>query len=82
MLHDPMHTFFKLPRPVHRPLQSTSGFLPKLYVPLFSSGDCIEHPFIDTEFPLDPSVVSLLIRTPKVRGNVIVQEPSYLTLYM
>ncbi|KIJ61950.1 hypothetical protein HYDPIDRAFT_95335 [Hydnomerulius pinastri MD-312] len=30
-LHDPMHSFFKLPRPVHRPLESTSAFLPKLY---------------------------------------------------
>ncbi|KAH7881774.1 hypothetical protein F5I97DRAFT_1945578 [Phlebopus sp. FC_14] len=31
MLHDSMHSFFKLPRPVHRPLESTAAFLPKLY---------------------------------------------------
>ncbi|KAG6335268.1 hypothetical protein ID866_3824 [Astraeus odoratus] len=31
LLHDPMHSFFKLPRPVQRPLESSSGFLPKLY---------------------------------------------------
>ncbi|EIW79145.1 hypothetical protein CONPUDRAFT_145278 [Coniophora puteana RWD-64-598 SS2] len=30
-LHDPMHAFFKLPRPVARALQSATGFLPKLY---------------------------------------------------
>ncbi|EGN92266.1 hypothetical protein SERLA73DRAFT_191383 [Serpula lacrymans var. lacrymans S7.3] len=30
-LHDPMHIFFKLPRPVQRPLESTFPFLPKLY---------------------------------------------------
>lgn len=31
LLHDPMHSFFKLPRPVRRPLESSGGFLPKLY---------------------------------------------------
>ncbi|KAI6126476.1 hypothetical protein EV401DRAFT_2148272 [Pisolithus croceorrhizus] len=31
LLHDPMHSFFKLPRPVRRPLESSKGFLPKLY---------------------------------------------------
>ncbi|KAL4078724.1 hypothetical protein V8B97DRAFT_1933072 [Scleroderma yunnanense] len=30
-LHDPMHAFVKLPRPVQRPLESTMPFLPKLY---------------------------------------------------
>lgn len=40
LLHDPMHSFFKLPRPVHRPIQSASGFLPKLCVPLFPCERC------------------------------------------
>lgn len=31
LLHDPMHSFFKLPRPVRRPLESSGGFLLKLY---------------------------------------------------
>jgi hypothetical protein len=44
MLHDPMHAFFKLPRPVHRPLQSSSGFLPKLYkVPAGPVGGLAPH---------------------------------------
>ncbi|KAG9312852.1 hypothetical protein JVU11DRAFT_6283 [Chiua virens] len=44
MLHDPMHSFFKLPRPVHRPLQSCSGFLPKLYkVPAGPVGGLTSH---------------------------------------
>ncbi|KAG2150275.1 uncharacterized protein EDB93DRAFT_342312 [Suillus bovinus] len=30
-IHDPMHSFFKIPRPVHVQLESPSGFLPKLY---------------------------------------------------
>jgi len=30
-LHDPMHIFFKLPRPVHRPLVSPFPLLPPLY---------------------------------------------------
>ncbi|OBZ73842.1 ZZ-type zinc finger-containing protein P35G2.11c [Grifola frondosa] len=30
-LHDPMHVFFKLPRPVDRPLQSDHAMLPRLY---------------------------------------------------
>ncbi|KAG1723842.1 uncharacterized protein EDB91DRAFT_1166836 [Suillus paluster] len=30
-IHDPMHSFFKIPRPVHAPLESPSAFLPKLY---------------------------------------------------
>lgn len=29
--HDPMHIFFKLPRPVRRPLESPTSFLPLLY---------------------------------------------------
>ncbi|KAI0940921.1 hypothetical protein AcV7_003165 [Taiwanofungus camphoratus] len=31
VLHNPMHIFFKLRRPVHRPLQSEYPFLPRLY---------------------------------------------------
>lgn len=31
LLHDPMHSFFKLRRQVRRPLESSKGFLPKLY---------------------------------------------------
>ncbi|KAG0699912.1 hypothetical protein DFH29DRAFT_808256 [Suillus ampliporus] len=30
-IHDSMHSFFKIPRPVHVPLESSSSFLPKLY---------------------------------------------------
>src|SRR6266481_4183913 len=30
VLHDPMHIFFKLPRPVQRPLESPTPFLPDL----------------------------------------------------
>ncbi|KAF8216818.1 hypothetical protein K438DRAFT_1703930 [Mycena galopus ATCC 62051] len=30
-IHDPSHIFFKLPRPVQRPLISTYAFLPRLY---------------------------------------------------
>lgn len=30
-IHDPMHSFFKIPKPVHVQLESPSGFLPKLY---------------------------------------------------
>ncbi|KAG2110370.1 uncharacterized protein F5147DRAFT_690339 [Suillus discolor] len=30
-IHDPMHSFFKIPRPVNVQLESPSGFLPKLY---------------------------------------------------
>ncbi|KAG1780931.1 hypothetical protein EV702DRAFT_1250482 [Suillus placidus] len=30
-IHDPMHSFFKIPRPVHVQLESPSGFLPNLY---------------------------------------------------
>ncbi|KAJ7656338.1 hypothetical protein DFH06DRAFT_470398 [Mycena polygramma] len=32
-LHDPGHVFFKLPRPVQRPLVSPFAFLPRLYKP-------------------------------------------------
>lgn len=31
VLHDPMHIFFKVPRPVQRPLESPTPFLPDLY---------------------------------------------------
>jgi hypothetical protein len=31
MVHNSMHVFFKLPRPVHRPLKSDAPFLPPLY---------------------------------------------------
>jgi hypothetical protein len=31
IVHNPMHIFFKLPRPVHRALQSAMPFLPPLY---------------------------------------------------
>lgn len=31
VIHDPMHSFFKIPRPLHVQLESPSGFLPKLY---------------------------------------------------
>ncbi|KAG2097758.1 uncharacterized protein F5147DRAFT_641153 [Suillus discolor] len=38
-IHDPMHSFFKIPRPVNVQLESPSGFLPKLYkVPAGSVG--------------------------------------------
>ncbi|KAG1728086.1 hypothetical protein EDB19DRAFT_168367 [Suillus lakei] len=30
-IHDAMHSFFKIPRPVHAQLESPAGFLPKLY---------------------------------------------------
>ncbi|KAF9221473.1 hypothetical protein BS17DRAFT_785470 [Gyrodon lividus] len=44
LLHDPMHSFFKLARPVHRPLESPSGFLPKLYkVPAGPVGGLAPH---------------------------------------
>ncbi|KIJ20721.1 hypothetical protein PAXINDRAFT_174193 [Paxillus involutus ATCC 200175] len=44
MLHDPMHSFFKLPRPVHRPLESPSAFLPKIYkVPAGPVGGLAPH---------------------------------------
>ncbi|KAF9245358.1 hypothetical protein BU15DRAFT_85673 [Melanogaster broomeanus] len=44
ILHDPMHSFFKLPRPVHRSLESTSAFLPKLYkVPAGPVGGLAPH---------------------------------------
>ena len=71
MLHDPMHAFFKLPRPVHRPLQSPSGFLPKLYVPPFFPVRIAEseHLVIDTKYPLGPWVASLLTQTRKVCEN-------------
>jgi hypothetical protein len=43
IVHDPMHIFFKLPRPVHRPLQSAMPFLPSLYKqpvgPAFGNAD-------------------------------------------
>ncbi|EMD39291.1 hypothetical protein CERSUDRAFT_112939 [Gelatoporia subvermispora B] len=32
VVHDPMHIFFKLPRPVHRPLQSEYPMLTRLYI--------------------------------------------------
>ncbi len=32
MFHDPTHVFFKLPRPVDRPIESQFPMLPKLYV--------------------------------------------------
>lgn len=31
-MHDPGHVFFKLPRPVQRPLVSPFAFLPRLWV--------------------------------------------------
>ncbi|EKM81668.1 hypothetical protein AGABI1DRAFT_54553 [Agaricus bisporus var. burnettii JB137-S8] len=31
IIHDPMHIFFKLPRPVQRPIESTYPLLPQLY---------------------------------------------------
>jgi len=31
MVHDPTHVFFKLPRPVDHPVESTEPFLPVLY---------------------------------------------------
>ncbi|GBE89623.1 hypothetical protein BKA93DRAFT_759516 [Sparassis latifolia] len=31
IVHDPMHIFFKFPRPVDRPLQSEYPFIPRLY---------------------------------------------------
>ncbi|KAF8906206.1 hypothetical protein CPB84DRAFT_1770225 [Gymnopilus junonius] len=31
IIHDPMHVFFKLPRPVHQPLESPFPMLPPLY---------------------------------------------------
>lgn len=34
MLHDPTHVFFKLPRPVDRPIESPGPLLPKLYAVL------------------------------------------------
>ncbi|KAH8104219.1 hypothetical protein DFH11DRAFT_1765448 [Phellopilus nigrolimitatus] len=34
LLHDPMHIFFKLLRPVHRPIESQFAILPILYVPI------------------------------------------------
>lgn len=55
MLHDPMHSFFKLPRPVNRSLQSTSGFLPKLYVPFFLVRIATsEHLFYRYKVPAGP----------------------------
>jgi hypothetical protein len=43
MVHDPMHVFFKLPRPVHRPLKSDAPFLPPPYKkpvgPAFGTAD-------------------------------------------
>jgi len=32
LLHDPLHVFFKLPRPVDAPIVSKAGFLPILYL--------------------------------------------------
>jgi len=32
LLHDPKHIFVKLPRPVDRPLQTTQGLVPKIYI--------------------------------------------------
>ena len=32
MVHDPTHVFFKLPRPVDRPVESMEPILPLLYV--------------------------------------------------
>ena len=37
MVHDPTHTFFKLPRPVDRPIESVEPILPILYVRLVIS---------------------------------------------
>ncbi|KAH8111378.1 hypothetical protein DFH11DRAFT_1690419 [Phellopilus nigrolimitatus] len=34
LLHDPMHIFFKLPRPVDCPIESQFAILPILYVPI------------------------------------------------
>jgi hypothetical protein len=37
MVHDPTHVFFKLPRPVDRPVESIEPILPVLYVYIVSA---------------------------------------------
>lgn len=37
MVHDPTHVFFKLPRPVDRPVEFIEPILPILYVPSISA---------------------------------------------
>lgn len=37
MVHDPAHVFFKLPRPVDRPVESIEPILPLLYVHFVSA---------------------------------------------
>lgn len=54
IMHDPMHIFFKIPRPVHRPLESPFPLLPPLLVPYNQLHECYLTNFFRYRVPAGP----------------------------